>query len=42
MYHIGKNCVLLVFSIVSTNLLTMTAAGAIGSRHSPDGGIQWL
>ena len=41
---LAKSCVLLVFCVVSTNLLTVAAAGAILLRHSPDanGGIQWL
>jgi hypothetical protein len=39
---LAKSCVLLVFCVVSTNLLTMAAAGAIQHRHLPDGGIQWL
>jgi len=36
-----KSCVLLVFYVVSMNLLTMVAAGAIRRSHLPDGGIQW-
>ena len=31
-----------MFCVVSTNSLTMAAAGAIRRRHLPNGGIQWL
>jgi len=31
-----------VFCVISTNSLTMAAAGAIWRKHFPNGGIQWL
>jgi hypothetical protein len=39
---LSTSCVLLVCCVVSTNLLTMAAAGAIWCRHLPNGGIQCL
>ena len=39
---IAKSSVLLVFYLFSKNSSTMPAVGAIRSKHSTDGGIQWL
>jgi hypothetical protein len=39
-YLLAKSCVLLVFCVVSTNLLTMAATRATQRRHLLNGDIQ--